>query len=331
MATEQYANSPTTTLDGAINGSVTSITVTDGSVFPAAGDYAIRCEDEIMLCTSRSGNVLTVVRGQEATSGASHPDDASIFSPLTARSLLALPDKFNIVDLAANRPTAGLKGRIFRPTDHFIASYDDGSDWINFGPTWTFSGVKPDSGNYTWLNQGSATVTDTNCDMFIQQNSPESSAWQLRGLKKTRNSTGSGTRVTVCTMPFLDKAEIAMCGVGFRESSSGKIQFIRLTNDQTYLIVAATAISVANGGSTTDLGSGFSIDKIGANGPFIWLRLEEQSGVLYFQYSQNGKDFKTAFSGTFTPYFSGSPDELFLFVVAYNKVACCRFFDVKEE
>jgi hypothetical protein len=51
---EQYSNFGFTTLNGSINNSVTSITVTDGSVFPSVGNFRIRVAQEIMLCTARS-------------------------------------------------------------------------------------------------------------------------------------------------------------------------------------------------------------------------------------------------------------------------------------
>lgn len=75
----KYVNNGKTTLNGAINSSVTSIVVTDGSVFPTLGgsDYFymtledVSLNNEIVKVTARSTNTLTVVRAQNGTTAKS--------------------------------------------------------------------------------------------------------------------------------------------------------------------------------------------------------------------------------------------------------------------
>ena len=81
---EQFANNAFTTLNGGINNSTTTITVSDGSVFTATGNFRLVVSQEIMLCMARSGNTLTVVRGYEGTGAASHSDLDNIVLALTA-------------------------------------------------------------------------------------------------------------------------------------------------------------------------------------------------------------------------------------------------------
>lgn len=90
---EQLTNFGRTTITGAINASVTSVTVSDGSVFPATGDFRLNCEDELMLCTARATNVLTVTRGIEGTTAASHGAVAPITQVATAGSIVKLIDE----------------------------------------------------------------------------------------------------------------------------------------------------------------------------------------------------------------------------------------------
>lgn len=81
MTTLLYANNASTTLVSGINASVTTVTLTDASGFPSPGageafmltfiDTATKLVREIVQCTSRSGNVLTIVRGQEGTTARS--------------------------------------------------------------------------------------------------------------------------------------------------------------------------------------------------------------------------------------------------------------------
>lgn len=86
MIREKYTNGIESTLNGAINNSTTTVVVTDASSWPSAG-FRVRCEDEIMYVTSRSTNTLTVVRGAESSSAASHADTSVINHVLTAGAL----------------------------------------------------------------------------------------------------------------------------------------------------------------------------------------------------------------------------------------------------
>lgn len=73
-----FSNNATTTVSAGVTTSATSITVADGSVFPslAGSDYfyvTLEADNdidlkEIVKCTARSGNTLTVVRGEDGTS-----------------------------------------------------------------------------------------------------------------------------------------------------------------------------------------------------------------------------------------------------------------------
>ena len=70
----KFTNNAATTLAAGINSSATSISVTDGSVFPSlsSGEHFYCTFDdttntEIVKVTARSGNTLTVVRGQDDT------------------------------------------------------------------------------------------------------------------------------------------------------------------------------------------------------------------------------------------------------------------------
>lgn len=162
MSIEQYQNNAATTLNGAINNSTTSVVVTSGAVFPSTGDFRLMCEDEIMICTSRSGNTLTVTRGAEGTTAASHADTTAIRHGLTAASFLKLLSEGNSRGTYANLPAAGRAGRIYRATDNPFIYYDNGSSWDITLPG-TAMDFNPNLSAFsTWLNQDSATISTTN-------------------------------------------------------------------------------------------------------------------------------------------------------------------------
>jgi hypothetical protein len=91
-----FANNATTTLNGAITNVATSMTLTDASVLPTllgvvSGDQSeytlVTIEDEIVKITAISGNVCTIVRAQEGTTGAAHSDGIDVNAYNTAGTL----------------------------------------------------------------------------------------------------------------------------------------------------------------------------------------------------------------------------------------------------
>lgn len=87
---EKYSNFATSTLASGITASDTSVTLVDGSKFPTTGDFRVLLESELVKCTARSGNVLTIVRAQESTSAASHASGVVASNVLTSGALTAL-------------------------------------------------------------------------------------------------------------------------------------------------------------------------------------------------------------------------------------------------
>lgn len=91
----KFKNNAVTTLSGNITNSATSITVTDGSVFPTiTGDeyfIAVISDSptnfEIVKVTARSTNTLTVVRNQESSGAKAFNSGARIQNRLTAGEL----------------------------------------------------------------------------------------------------------------------------------------------------------------------------------------------------------------------------------------------------
>ena len=75
----EASNAITTTLNGAIDASTTTIVLTDASQFPSSGTSFIRIGTEDIKYTGVSGNTLTgVVRGARNTTAASHSDGATV-------------------------------------------------------------------------------------------------------------------------------------------------------------------------------------------------------------------------------------------------------------
>ncbi len=117
---EQFTNNASTTLNGAINNSVTSLVLTSASLFPTLGNFRIRIDDEIMLATAVSGSTLTVVRAQEGTAAASHADLATVRQVLTAGALQTMVPGIVIYKTADEDVTSNVTvqddNHLFTPT-----------------------------------------------------------------------------------------------------------------------------------------------------------------------------------------------------------------------
>jgi hypothetical protein len=109
----KFANSAFATLAAGINSSVTSITLTtgQGARFPSlsAGDYFFATlidasnNLEIVKCTARSTDVLTVTRGQESTTARAFSAGDRIELRITAQGLVDTADiNFNVPTQTSN-------------------------------------------------------------------------------------------------------------------------------------------------------------------------------------------------------------------------------------
>lgn len=76
---EFTATTGRTTLNGGINGAVTSLVVAAFAAFPAANGFKVKIDDEILLVTAGAGtSTWTVTRAQNDTTPAVHADDAIV-------------------------------------------------------------------------------------------------------------------------------------------------------------------------------------------------------------------------------------------------------------
>jgi hypothetical protein len=166
---ELIQNSSASTLNGTINNVVTSLTVTNGAVFPATGNFRILVCDpvtfansELMLCTARASNVLTVTRGIETTTAVGHTTGALVTHVATVAGLAQYISEHSI-----SQTIADAKGDIISATaadtlvrkavgaDKTLLMADSsqsdgliwGGAWTTYVPVWTSTGTAPALGN----------------------------------------------------------------------------------------------------------------------------------------------------------------------------------------
>jgi hypothetical protein len=220
MAYERFANGGLSSLAAGIDDSVLALTVKSAVGFPGGGNFRIIIDSEIMLVTDVQGKVFTVTRAQEGTSAAAHLADAAVFHVLTAGALAQRDIEQFGRGAIASRDAAGQAGRLYLPTDGFVHQ-DNGSLWDML----PLSRVTPPvSGDFTWVNQGSATVADTK-GMMVLGTPASASADSLRCLVKS--APGTPYEITVAFLAqsplYLNSYAVPQFGVCWRESGSGKL------------------------------------------------------------------------------------------------------------
>jgi hypothetical protein len=176
---EAFANQAVSTLSAAITtATAASCSVVDATAFPATGNFRIKIDDELLIVTAVAGNTFTIIRGVEGTTAATHGSGANVIHLLTKGSLEARVANRFISDIYDNKPSAGVKGRLFLPTDGLFLEYDDGSAWHKYGP---YKRLKaPPQTGWIWVNQGNATATHTGSTLILEDPDLDATNPQLR-------------------------------------------------------------------------------------------------------------------------------------------------------
>lgn len=299
---EQYVNDVVTTLNGDIDGSTTTVVVASATGFPSAGNFRIRVDDEIMIVTARTGTSLTVTRGAESTSGASHLSGGDVSIIHTAGAIDAIRGDQCTSNTFANRPAVSKNGNIFLATNSPVAlSRENGSAWTVFGPLFKFTA--PVDGDFTWTSQGSATVTTTfggiildygtdglGIDVHLRKKNAPATPWTLTAAFLSR-----GTSLTN-----------SCCGILVRQSSDGKLATWGTFQDSNTRFVGFNLNSPTSHSAThTDTTRQ-------CRSPVVWLRIADNGTNRLYQFSINGLTWETITSVTRTSFLTA--DEIGFYV-----------------
>ena len=220
MAYERFANGGLSSLAAGISDSALALTVKSATGFPGGCNFRILVESEIMLVTAVEGRVFTISRAQEGTSAAAHDADVAVNHVLTAGALAQREIEQFATGTLADRDAAGQAGRLYLPTEGYVHQ-DNGSLWDML----SLSKVTPPaSGDFTWVNQGTATVADTK-GMMVLTTPSHASADSMRCLVKSAPATPYKIIVGFLAQNpiYLNSYYVPQFGVCWRESSSGKL------------------------------------------------------------------------------------------------------------
>lgn len=239
---ELWTNNARSALASSITDVAVSLPVTSGhgALFPSptGGDYFYLTLEksgvlEIVKCTARSTDTLTIIRAQQGTSAAAFAAGARVELRLTKQSLADLQSVGSVSAAYGSRPAAGVSGRLFLPSNGFAVDRDTGSAWAPWGPLFPFTA--PVDGDFAWINQGGASVSVANGGIFMSVPADASRNFRIR--KKAAPSAPYTITAwfVVTVIPNTTNASLLF---GFRQSSDGKLA--------NFAVVPATIASQKN-------------------------------------------------------------------------------------
>lgn len=312
MAVEQFTNGPTTTLDGAINDVVTSLTIDDATGFPAAAQYRIKIDSEIMIVTAGAGTTTwTVTRGAESTTAASHSDGATVTHILTAGAIDQFRADNVVADTFANLPTVGKEGRLFIQSDAaaLTIARDTGAIWQPYGPIYKFK--PPVLADFTWVNQGSATATQDTGILLSAPVTGSTSTTSCAILKKTAPSTPYTIRAAMKGLAAIS-GDTGSFGLCFRESSTGEIECHELSamvSAQTRQRIGHRVTPTTN---TLTTAGYLASTNWGPSSDVFWVAIEDNGTNKKFHVSDDGEHWITVVNVVRTQ--NMTPDEVGFYI-----------------
>lgn len=209
-----------TQLVGGIAAGAGSIVVGDAGVFPPAGRFPVQIDNELMLVTAIAGNTLTVTRGAEGTTAASHADNARVEWGMSQGVLDRSFAELQTSGTFGTRPLAGasFEGQAWRATNGpYLSIYKNGV-WQVLYPLMPVT--PPVVSGLAWVNQGTATGDDSKGILSIV--APASAGGNnLRILKKAL--PGVTYTVDLAIAPCTSPANFWHAGIALRESGTGKL------------------------------------------------------------------------------------------------------------
>ncbi len=304
MATEQYVNDVTTTLNGDVDGSTTTVVVADATGFPSAGNFRIRIDSEIMKVTARAGTSLTVTRASESTTGASHLSGATVSIVHTAAAIDAIISETITRTTFAARLAAAKNGRANFNDDGMHLHLDSSAAWFSFGPIWLMTPIV--QADFSWVNQGGATETARGAAVTLQNEAGRTNQNVAVRVKTAPATPWTVTAAFLVTSNFGNTVN-GFAGLCLRESATGKFMSFDafqqdLSNGQRFVSFAQSA--GPTGGFTTVTNTN------GAVSFPIWMRLTNDGTNLVWSYSGDGFTWVQLSTELKTAHFTTAPDQV---------------------
>ncbi len=171
----------------------------------------------------------------------------------------------------------------------------------------------PDSMNYSWVNQGSASEAVNGNALVLTV--PNTSGTNVRARTESMGANTTLTAQFAFTSAYKDNL---IGGIGFRESGTSKLITMGIQNSPTF----AYRLQIDAWNSATSFSSGlFNSTSLGGMHNWVSFRLVYTAGspgTIAFQVSNDDLNWETTFSQNANAFFTTAPDEWFFFIFADN-------------
>lgn len=214
-----------------------------------------------------------------------------------------------------------LAGNLYFPTDSISIARDTGTTWEYWGNIYKLK--TPISTNFTWVNQGTATVSDANGAMVMT--CPTSASENVRLLKKSLVATSNYT--VICGfIPQLIGNSYKNVGLMLRDSVSGKLigfssALAGITRIETYIYQWSN--------NTTFVSSPSSLSNFFPN-DIVWFKIQDNGTNRIYSVGTTKYNFTQIYSETRTNFIT--PNEVGMYVnqVSSDYQASCTFLHFEE-
>lgn len=213
-----------------------AVTSSTGAPDTTLGDFDIRIDNEYMIVTAGppSSTTWTVTRGAYGSTAATHATSSLIRPVLTKEGFNQRFKDNVVVDIFSNRPASERSGKIFIPSDGFGFDIDNGSFFDSFydNPI-----TRPPLTGWSQVNFESCTTDNLGGSVNIYEPGPSTGGQEnVRALERTPPSTPYTiiVRLEECMRAA---GSFVSYGVGWRESSSGKLQMIMIQLNTIFQVV----------------------------------------------------------------------------------------------
>ena len=285
MAREQFVNNAVSYLSSPIDAVETELTVVDSSQFSSGGDFVILIDRELIQVTLVTGSTFTCVRGYESTSAATHSSGAVVALIVTAGSLLRY---FRNGILLSGDSAVPVSNRLLDVGGNILTASD-----------------------FTPINQGDSTLSDY-ASGGVYLSVPKLTVDEISARVYKKSAPTPSYTLTVQMARWMiyhnDVATAGYVGIGFRESSSGKLFLISMTGLRMMSVTNWTGPVYSSGGPGTLVSQ-----QMWASSS-VWFQIEDQGGAgnLIFRYGIDGVYWNQLYSVDRDVFMAGGPDEITL-------------------
>lgn len=201
----------------------------------------------------------------------------------------------------AARPAAGVAGRVWFSTEAPLKAFDDGSAWHLYA--FGFPVTDPTLPTWSWDNQETAVVDASKGFLHLSDVAGATTE------NRIRKFTAPATPWTVTMLAVIENlglANFAHAGLVLRESGTGKLRHLGISNEHVGQVVVYGSVSST---STYTLATARNIFPDPPGFP-LWLQVTADGTNLIYRYSFDGEHFNFVRTETKGTFFTVEPDQI---------------------